>query len=81
MAERYMLQIITDDDQVVRPEWIQKYNKLPLETNFRYVATGIDPAISEKETADYTAMVSGKIYGRRSVLKIYIFFKFYHIIP
>jgi predicted phage terminase large subunit-like protein len=68
----YMLQIIADDDQVVRPEWIQKYNKLPVETNFRYVATGIDPAISEKETADYTAMVSGKIYGRRSGLKIYI---------
>jgi predicted phage terminase large subunit-like protein len=68
----YMLQIISSDDQVVRPEWIQKYDTLPPDMDFRYAATGVDPAISEKETADYTAIVSGIIYGRKNSMKIYI---------
>lgn len=67
----YMLQIIADDDQVIRPEWIRYYDSLPTEVN-RFTATGIDPAISEKDNADYTAMVSGKIYGRKKALKIYV---------
>ncbi|MDP1624873.1 MAG: hypothetical protein Q8L64_03805 [bacterium] len=67
----YMLQIIADDDQVIRPEWIRYYDSLPSDA-CRFTATGIDPAISEKDNADYTAMVSGKIYGRKKALKIYI---------
>ena len=67
----YMLRIIVDDDQVIRPEWIRYYDSLPSDA-YRFAATGIDPAISEKETADYTSMVSGKIYGRKKNLKIYI---------
>lgn len=65
----YMLQIIADDDQVIRPEWIRYYDSLPSDA-CRFTATGIDPAISEKDNADYTAMVSGKIYGRKKALKI-----------
>lgn len=70
----YMLNIVADDDQVIREEWIRYYDILPEEgaANFRYAATGIDPAISEKETADCTAMVSGRVYGRSGTLKIYI---------
>jgi len=68
----YMLQIIADDDQVVRPEWIHRYGTLPQEINYRYAASGVDPAISEKDNADYTAMVSGRVYGRKKSLKIYI---------
>ncbi len=67
----YMLQIIADDDQVIRPEWIRYYDSLPADA-CRFTATGIDPAISEKDNADYTAMVSGKIYGRKKALKIYV---------
>lgn len=67
----YMLQIIADDDQVIRPEWIRYYDSLPTDA-CRFTATGIDPAISEKDNADYTAMVSGKIYGRKKALKIYV---------
>lgn len=67
----YMLQIIADDDQVIRPEWIRYYDSL-LSESCRFTATGIDPAISEKDNADYTAMVSGKIYGRKKALKIYV---------
>lgn len=68
----YMLQIIADDDQVVRPEWIQKYQSITYDMDCRYAACGVDPAISEKETADYTAIVSGFVCGRKNNMKIYI---------
>jgi predicted phage terminase large subunit-like protein len=66
-----MLNIIANDDQVIRREWIQYYDSLPQDIP-RYSATGIDPAISTNQEADYTAMVSGRIYGRKKSLKIYI---------
>ncbi len=70
----YLLKIISDADRLVHPEWIQYYNEIPSEENghFMYTATGIDLAISEKESADYTAMVSAKVYGSGENLKVYI---------
>lgn len=70
----YMLNIVAEDDQVIREEWIRYYDVLPEDgtANFRYAATGIDPAISEKESADCTAMVSGRIYNRNRNLQIHI---------
>lgn len=69
----YMLKIIPDQAQIIKDEWIKYYDVLP-ESNgdFHYVATGIDLAISEKETADYTAMVSARVYGNQDTLRIYI---------
>jgi len=70
----YMLQIISDADRLVHPEWIQYYDQIPeeLEKHFLYTATGIDLPISEKESADYTAMVSAKLFGSGDKMKIYI---------
>jgi|GEM_PF-113625 predicted phage terminase large subunit-like protein len=71
----YLLRIIASDEQVVRPEWIHYYDELPPnvpESKFRYAATGVDPAISEETTADFTAAVSGRIYGRKNNLRMYI---------
>lgn len=70
----YLLRIISDADRIVHPEWIQYYEELPPEegSKFRYTATGIDLAISQKESADYTAMVSAKVYGYQDELKVYI---------
>lgn len=60
----YMLTIIPDEDQLVRPEWIQYYDKLPeAASDYRYCATGVDLAISQNSWADYTAMVSAKCMG------------------
>ncbi len=66
---------MTDEDQVVDPAWIRHYDYLPDDgrtSDFRFAATGVDLAISEKETADCTAMVSAKIFGRGNDLRIYI---------
>lgn len=67
----YMLQIISTEEQVVHPEWIQFYSKLP-NTGLRSISIGIDLAISEKDSADYTAMVVGYAYGHGKNMKIYI---------
>ncbi len=70
----YMLRIVPEADAVVSRSWIQYYRELPKEDleNPYYIATGIDLAISEKETADYTAIVLARIYGRGNDLRIYI---------
>lgn len=67
----YLLKIISSDEQVVKTDWIQFYKVLP-DFGLRNISVGIDLAISEKETADYTAMVSGYIYGFGNKMKIYI---------
>lgn len=67
----YLLKIISTEEQVVYPEWIQCYAKMPYD-GFRSVAIGIDLAVSEKESADYTAMVVGHVYGYGKNMAIYI---------
>lgn len=67
----YLLKIISTEEQVVQPEWIQFYNKVPTD-GFRSIAIGIDLAVSEKESADYTAMVTGHVYGYGKNMMIYI---------
>ncbi len=73
-SREYLLKIISEDDRLVRPEWVQYYDVLPNQegNNFRETATGIDLAISEKESADCTAMVSAKVFGYGDDLKVYI---------
>jgi len=70
----YYLKIISDAERVVHTEWIQYYDKLPSRSakGYKYTWTGVDLAISERDTADYTAMVSAQIYGYGKDLKIYI---------
>lgn len=71
----YMLRIISTSERVIHPEWIQYYDELPPfdnDHNFRFTATGIDLAISQRDTADYTAMVSAHVFGYEDKIKIYI---------
>jgi predicted phage terminase large subunit-like protein len=72
--QEYLLKIIRRDDQVVQPEWIGYYDELPsFQCNdFQYAVISMDLAIKEKESADYTAMVTAYIYGYESNTKIYI---------
>jgi len=72
----YMLKIIPNTEQVIHPEWIHYYDTLPdiedKKNDYRYTATGVDLAISTKETAHYTAMVSVRVYGSGKDIKAYI---------
>lgn len=70
----FLLKIVTDEEQLVPREWIKTYHDIPeaYQNKFRFAATGIDLAISEKLTADFTAMVSAKVYGSGQNMRIYI---------
>ncbi len=69
----YLLKIIPDEDRIIFRDWIKYYDKFPEDDkDFRYTATGIDLAISQKDTADYTAMVSARIYKYSENLRVYI---------
>ena len=68
----YLLKIVSDSGQVVNPKWIHYYDGLPTDKRPLYIATGVDLAISERSSADYTAMVSASVYGNEDKLRIYI---------
>lgn len=72
----YLLNIIPDEDQVIHPHWIKRYknDELPSKKHKAYMGTysGVDLAISQKDTADYTAVVSAYIYGINEKLRIFI---------
>jgi len=71
-SREFLLTIISDEDRIVLPEWVQYYNGKPKGNEFICTLTGVDLAISEKDTADYTAMVSATIYDYSEERKIYI---------
>ena len=69
----YMLRIVGDVDQVIDPENIHYYDELlSTEEHYNFTVTGVDPAFSVKDGADYTAMVSGRIYTHKGERYIYI---------
>jgi len=75
----YLLNIIPSEEQAIHREWIQYYDVIPLdardEDDFPLdtgTRIGIDLAISQKETADYTAMVAGRTSGGGRETTIYI---------
>ena len=76
----YMLRIIPSDEQAIHKDWIQYYDKLPNRhgkdcynyTKHYGVRIGIDLAISQKESADYTAMVPAILFDSSTDTEIYI---------
>ncbi|MGH7157243.1 MAG: hypothetical protein ACREGG_04000 [Candidatus Saccharimonadales bacterium] len=62
----YMLRIIPDEDQIIDSRWIQYYEQLPDKTeDNEYVNSfiSVDLAISQKATADFTAVVIIHVFG------------------
>lgn len=70
----FLLRIISTTERVVHPEWILRYENIPhgIERCFLYTVTAIDLAISQKESADFTAMVSARVYRINGKIHIYI---------
>lgn len=62
----YMLRIIPDEDQIIDYRWIQFYDELPAKTEKNeYINSfvSVDLAISQKATADFTAIVIIHVFG------------------
>jgi len=69
----FLLHIVPNEEQVIHPEWIHYYDTLPQNSDsFHEVAVGVDLAISQKDTADCTAMVSALILGSEKTFRVYI---------
>jgi hypothetical protein len=77
----YLLEILPTEEQVIRRDWIKYYKDIPELANDkendrgRYRATymGIDLAISQRDTADYTAMVAARVFGSDEHLRVYVY--------
>lgn len=66
-----LLQIVAEEDQVITPEDIHYYDEKPAGVA-SMKGHGIDLAISQKESADYTTIVSGDVYYDEGAPKIYV---------
>lgn len=67
----YMLNIVPDQDQIIFQEWIQYYDELPPDQDYRS-AMAVDLAIGTKTSNDFTAILSARVYGYRDKLRIFI---------
>lgn len=56
-AREYLLKSVDEEDMVLKLEDIQYYDDSWLQRRAERSGVGVDPAISKKETADYTGMV------------------------
>lgn len=72
----YLLKIVTEENCVVRPEWIKYYKEMPSREgnpDLQITMTGVDLAISKETYADFTAMVSISVFrGRENNWSIYV---------
>jgi predicted phage terminase large subunit-like protein len=70
----YLLKIIVDEEQIVRPDSIHYWDELPPigSADFRYAAIGVDLAFKKKEKSDFTAMVSMMVFGRGDKMRAFI---------
>jgi len=66
----YLLKVISEDEQIIKPEDIHRYSELP--SYITIVGSGVDLAISQKQTADFTAMVNGVGSVQEGLPKIYV---------
>jgi len=67
----YMLKLVPEEGQIIKDEWIQYYDSVP-DDIIVFRGTGVDLAISKKASADYTAMVSGKLAEEKEKPKVYV---------
>lgn len=58
-----------EEDSIFQPDWMMFYDDTPLE--FDTIVTAVDPAISEKETADYSAITTWGRITRNGLSKYY----------
>ncbi len=68
----YMLNLVYSEDQLIKPEWIQYYDDLPPLSKLQYIIVGVDPAIGNKQTSDFTTMVPIYVFGSGEEIQLYV---------
>jgi len=71
-AREFLLKIVNEEDQIIKETDIQYYDESWLQKKFLRSGVGVDLAISEKQTADCTAMIPAMVvqneYGEERIL-------------
>lgn len=62
-AREYQLQAISNDEQIIKQEWIEYYDQLPSDRYLNRIIVTIDPAFSVSETAAKTAMITASLHS------------------
>ena len=70
----FLLKIIPEEGQIVQEDWIEanRYKVLPEGEELFNQGTGVDLAISQKDGAAFTAMVSAKLFMVNDKPQIYV---------
>lgn len=71
----YLLQILSDVERPVHPEWIKFYKELPKKSEKISeigIFSGVDLAASQKTSADYTAIVTVASYSINGKTHLYV---------
>lgn len=70
----FLLRLLPDVDQVVMREWVKYYDVIPqdIERHYCFTAIAIDPAVSQKSTADCTAIVCARVYYVDGHYRVYM---------
>jgi len=58
----YKLKVVAEEDQVIKPEDIHYYNAIPSTFLASWKGHGVDLAISQAASADYTTCVDGDVF-------------------
>ncbi|MFZ5376463.1 MAG: phage terminase large subunit [Patescibacteria group bacterium] len=68
----FMLKIIADDEQIIKPEWLHYYDgELPYQDISRIIIS-IDPAFAQHNTNDNVAIVTGSVINKGRSAQIYV---------
>ena len=71
----YLLKIVSDAGRAIHPEWLHYYDPaqgLPKDRELAEIYVGVDLAISEKSSANRTAMVTLKICAAKEGYRAYV---------
>jgi len=70
----YELIPVTLLDQIIKEEDLHYYEQIPntVSNGYRYSLISVDPAVSEKQSADYSAIVFAEVFERDSEINVYI---------
>jgi predicted phage terminase large subunit-like protein len=72
-SREYLLKIISDSERVIRPEWLHSYDAITHPpSQFCELLIGVDVAISEEDSADYTAFVPIATYADKTGWYAYV---------
>lgn len=70
----YLLHLVPEEDQLITRDMIEYYDELPElpHGKTRQLVVGVDLAISQKDAADLTAMVTLDVRGQGNSLRMYV---------